>query len=352
VARKVARQNARSATLTDVARLAGVSVATASKALNERDEVAPATRQRVLRAAEDLAFQPNAMARGLISGQTRTIGLLTDELGGRFAIPILLGVENTAGVEQMSVLLCDARGDAIRRQHYLRTLLARSVDGLIVLGETNDVRASLGDQVAVPVVYVYGESDNPDDLSIISDDRGGSKLAAEHLVAQGRQAIGHITGEATYRAARERAEALGEALDAAGQQIIGGPMFGDWTQQWARHAARTLLAAHPNIDAVFCGSDQLAVGVADTLHQMGVRIPDDVALVGYDNWEVFSAQSRPPLTTIDLNLQEIGAAAARYLFRALAGETVSGVIRHPTRLVVRESTGPRTTSLKAAKASE
>lgn len=340
----MARQNSRSATLTDVARLAGVSVATASKALNERDEVAPATRQRVLKAAEDLAFQPNAMARGLISGQTRTIGLLTDELGGRFAIPILLGVENTAGNEQMSVLLCDTRGDAIRRQHYLRTLLARSVDGLIVLGESNDVRASLADQISVPVVYVYGESDNPNDLSIISDDRGGSRLAAEHLVAQGRRAIGHITGEQTYRAARERAEALSETLAEAGQQVVGGPMYGDWTQQWARHAARTLLAAHPQIDAIFCGSDQLAVGAADTLHQMGVRIPDDVALVGYDNWEVFSAQSRPPLTTIDLNLQEIGATAARYLFRALAGEDLSGVIRHPTRLVVRESTGPRTTS--------
>jgi LacI family transcriptional regulator len=133
-------------------------------------------------------------------------------------------------------------------------------------------------------------------------------------------------------------------LDEAGQPIVGGAMFGDWTQQWARHAARTLVAAHPHLDAIFCGSDQLAVGVADTLHQMGVRIPDDVALVGYDNWEVFSAQSRPPLTTIDTNLQDIGAAAAKYLFAALGGEAISGVIRHPTRLVVRESTGPRTTS--------
>src|SRR4029079_9320624 len=132
------------------------------------------------------------------------------------------------------------------------------------------------------------------------------------------------------------------------QQIVGGAMFGDWTQQWARHAARTLLAAHPQLDAIFCGSDQLALGVADTLHQMGIRIPDDVALVGYDNWEVFSAESRPPLTTIDTKLEEIGAGAAKYLFGALGGEATSGVVRHPTRLVVRESTGPRTTSRTAA----
>ncbi|WP_245871012.1 LacI family DNA-binding transcriptional regulator [Asanoa hainanensis] len=326
-----------------MARLAGVSTATASKALNERAEVAPATRERVLKAAEVLAFQPNVLARGLMSGRTGTIGLLTDELGGRFSIPILLGVENTVGNEMMSVLLCDARGDAIRRRHYLRTLLARSVDGLIVVGESNDLRPSLVDEVAVPVVYAYGESDNPDDLSIISDDRHGATLAAEHLLAQGRQAIGHITGEPTYRAARERASALGEVLERAGQPIVGGAMFGDWTQRWARHAARTLLAAHPGLDAIFCGSDQLAVGVTDTLNQMGVRIPDDVALVGYDNWEAFSAQSNPPLTTIDTNLQDIGAAAAKHLFDALGGEATSGVIRHPTRLVVRESTGPRTT---------
>jgi LacI family transcriptional regulator len=318
-----------------------VSVATASKALNARDEVAPDTRQRVLRAAADLAFEPNALARGLSSGRTRTVGLLTDELGGRFAIPILLGVENTVGNEQMSVMLCDARGDAIRRRHYLRTLLSRQVDGLIVVGETNDVRPSVTAEIAVPVVYVYGESQEPDDLSVISDDRGGARLAAEHLLAQGRRRIGHISGEETYRAARERADALRAALDDAGLSIVGGAMFGDWTQGWARHAARALLAAHPDVDAIFCASDQLAVGAADTLHQLGRRIPDDVALVGYDNWEIFSAQSRPPVTTVDLNLQELGSAAARLLFAALGGERRAGVIRHPTRLVVRQSSGAR-----------
>ena len=139
------------------------------------------TRRRVWPPPRNLAFQPNVLARGLLSGRTRTVGLLTDELGGRFAIPILLGVENALGNQQMSVLLCDARGDAIRREHYIRTLLSRQVDGLIVVGETNDIRPSLGTDVPVPVVYVYGESDNPDDLSILADDHGGGRLAAEHL---------------------------------------------------------------------------------------------------------------------------------------------------------------------------
>lgn len=340
----MARQVARPATLTDVAHRAGVSVATASKALNRRDQVAAETRRRVLAAAADLDFQPNVLARGLISGRTRTVGLLTDELGGRFAIPVLLGVENTLGDEQMSVLLCDARGDAIRRQHYIRTLLARQVDGLIVLGETNDVRPSVTADIPVPVVYAYGESDDPNDLSIVSDDRGGARLAAEHLLSQGRRAIAHVTGEQTYRAARERADSLQATLEEAGRPIIGGPLYGDWTQRWGRQAAHMLLARHPDIDAIFCASDQLAVAVADVMHETGRRIPDDVALVGYDNWEVFSAESRPSLTTIDLNLQQIGATAVRHLFAAIDGEHASGVIRHPTRLVIRESTGPRRVS--------
>src|SRR3954451_16281271 len=163
------RKRSTAVTLTDVARLAGVSVSTASKALNARAEVAPDTRLRVVQAADQLSFQPNALARGLISGRTRTIGLLTDELGGRFAIPVLLGVENALGNEQMSVLLCDARGDPIRRRHYIRTLLARQVDGFIVLGDSNDMRPSLSKEIPVPVVYAYCESDDPNDLSVVAD---------------------------------------------------------------------------------------------------------------------------------------------------------------------------------------
>ncbi|GAA0912281.1 LacI family transcriptional regulator [Virgisporangium aurantiacum] len=327
-------------TLSDVAKRAGVSVATASKALNARDEVAPATRQRVLQAADELAFQPNVLARGLISGNTRTIGLLTDELAAaRFTIPVLLGAENALGNEQMSVLLCDARGDAIRRRHYIRTLLARQVDGFIVVGDRNDVRASLTRDIPVPVVYVYCESDDPDDLSIIADDEGGARLAAEHLVSLGRRRIAHITGDPAYRAARDRASAARAVLDEAGLEPAGEPLFGQWSQRWGRHAVGALLTAQPDVDAIFCGSDQVAYGVLEGLRDFGRAVPDDVAVVGYDNWELLATESRPPLTTVDVNLEQLGAAAVRHLFAALDGQAATGVIRHPGRLIVRESTG-------------
>lgn len=335
------RRRSDATTLSDVARLAGVSVSTASKALNGRDEVAAATRTRVLRAAAELSFQPNALARGLISGRTRTIGLLTDELGGRFSIPVLLGVENALANEQMSVLLCDARGDAIRRRHHISTLLARQVDGFIVVGDDNDVRPSLTREIPVPVVYAYGESDDPDDLSVLADDEGGARLAAEHLVSSRRRHIGHITGPRTYRAARDRATGLLQVLAEHGLPLAGGaPLHGQWSQRWGRHAAHALLGTAPEVDAIFCGNDQIAVGVADALRDQGRRVPDDVAIVGYDNWEEFATDCRPPLTTVDLDLERLGATAARLLFDALDGSRPSGVVRHPCRLVVRESAAP------------
>jgi LacI family transcriptional regulator len=337
----VGRPRSTSVTLTDVARAAGVSVATASKALNARAEVAPETRRRVQRTAEELSFRPNALAKGLVSGRTHTVGLLIDEmLAERFAFAVLLGAENALGDEQNSVLLCDARGDAIRRRHHIRTLLARQVDGLIVLGSDNDVRPSLTRDIPVPTVYVYGESDDPHDLSVLADDHGGARLAVEHLVTLGRRRIGHLTGPRSYRAARERVAALHEVLGESGLPLdCAEPMYGEWSQQWGRQAAHALLDRDPTIDAIFCGNDQIAAGACETLRDLGRDIPGDVAVVGYDNWEVFATECRPPLTTVDLNLAQLGATAARYLLEAFEGRPTSGVVHQPGRLVIRESTG-------------
>src|SRR4249919_642694 len=191
-------------TLTDVARLAGVSVATASKALNGRDQVAATTRERVLDAADRLAFSPNPLARGLLAGRTGTVGLLTSDLEGRFVIPILMGAEDAFGAGQVNVFLCDARGDAIREQHHLKALLSRRVDGIIVVGRQTDPRPSLGQKIPVPVVYAYAPSDDPRDLSLTPDNVSAGRLAVEHLLAGGRTRIAHISGDPAYAAAQDR----------------------------------------------------------------------------------------------------------------------------------------------------
>jgi len=333
------RRRSQAVTLADVARRAGVSVATASKALNARAQVAAATRQRVLLAASELSFHPHPLAHGLTSDRGRTIGLLTDDLDGRFCIPILLGAEKALGNEPASVLLCDARGDAGRRRHYVDTLLARRIDGFIVLGDRNDVRTSLTREIPVPVVYVYGESDDPHDVSLLADDAGGARLAAEHLIALGRRRIAHVTGPHGHRAARDRVTGLSAALDEHGLALAGGePRYGEWSQRWGRHAAEVLFAAEPGIDAVFCGNDQIGTGVAQTLCDLGRRVPHDVAVIGYENWPELAADCRPPLTTVDLNLEHLGATAVMHLFAALDKRPSHGVLRQPCRLIVREST--------------
>ena len=332
----------RAVTLGDVAARAGVSIATASKAINGRGDVSDATRARVLSIAAELAFTPNAMARGLLAGRTGTVGLLTSDLEGRFMLPILMGAEDAFGAGRINVFLCDARGDAIREQHHLRELLSRRVDGIIVVGRQTDPRPSLGQEIPVPVVYAYAPSDDPRDLSLSPDNVAGGRLAIEHLLACGRTRIAHISGDPSYAAAQDRLVGARQALAAAGRELVGEPMFSEWTEHWGRDAAALLLQRHPEIDAVFCGSDQIARGVLDTARDLGRRVPEDLAVIGYDNWEILATNSRPELTSIDANLQQLGRHAAQKVFEAIDGVDIgSGVSQLPVRLVIRGSTIPR-----------
>lgn len=330
-----------SVTISEVAALAGVAISTASKALNGRGQLRAETRRRVLAAAEQLAFQPNALARGLLSGRSYMVGLLTSDPVGRFSIPVLTGIEDALGAGKMLVTLCDARGDLIRERHYIRTLLARQVDGLIVTAERTDPRPPVERDLPIPVVYAYSQSQDPDDLSIIPDDRQGAELVTRHLVALGRTRIGHITGPWWY-ATRERAQGFHAALEEAGLAPAGETLSGEWTEAWGRQATEILLRRVPDLDAVVCGSDQIARGVVEILREHGRRIPGDVAVAGFDNWEAMALGCRPPLTSIDLNLEELGRFAAGQLLAALDGQEPRGMQLLPCSLVVRDSTGPPT----------
>jgi LacI family transcriptional regulator len=324
-------------TVTDVARRAGVSQGTVSKAINDTGQLRPETRRRVLAAAAELGFEPNAQARSLKSGRTYTVGLLTSDSFGRFSIPVLQGVEDALGAGSISVLLCDARGDAERERQYVRTLLSRRVDGIIVTARKTDARPSIG-VLPVPVVYAYSQSDNPDDRAVIPDDVQAGRLAAEHLVAGGRRRIAYVSGPDHSLAVQRREVGARLELEARGLALRPELVrYGPWSEEWGRQAAATLLAEGQDFDAVFCGSDQIGRGVADGLRDAGIRMPDDVAVVGVDNWGPIATSSRPPLTTVDLQLEEVGRVAADELLARIAGELQAGVRLLPCRLVVRES---------------
>lgn len=326
----------KTATLADVAQRAGVSLSTASKALNGRPEVAPQTRERVEAVAQELQFSKSSRPGSTRSG---TVGLLTADLEGRFVLPILMGAEDAFGAGQVSVLLCDARGDSIREQHHVRALLERRVDGIIVVGDTTNPRPSLGKDLAVPVIYAYAPSEDLTDVSLTPNNVQGGRLATEHLLTLGRTHIAHISGDPSYAAARDRARGVTEALAAANLELTGVPAFSAWSEQWGRDATAMLLGRHPEIDGIVCGSDQVARGVMSTLRELGHAVPQEVAIVGYDDWQVLSLAERPPLTSIDANLQHLGRAAAHALFDAIEGTPPEpGVTELPVRLVIRGST--------------
>jgi len=335
------RSRTRAATLKDVAALAGVSVSTASKALNGRADVHPATRMRVVEAAARISFTPNAVARGLTAGTTGTVGLLTNDLVGRFSIPILMGAEDAFGADKVSVLLADARGDAIREAHHLGSLLGRRVDGLIVVGSSTNPRPSLGHDIPVPVVYAYAPSLDETDSSIAPDNVGAGVLATDHLISLGRARIAHITGEFSYAAARDRTIGVERALGTAGLPLVGGrALYGNWSEAWGRAGTHAVLKSHPDVDALICGNDQIARGALDALRELGIAVPQEVAVAGFDNWTVLTADSRPPLTSMDMNLELLGRRAAERLSKAIGGETTAGTELLPCRLVVRGSTTP------------
>jgi LacI family transcriptional regulator, galactose operon repressor len=259
---------------------------------------------RLASAAERLSYSPNALAQGLLAGRTGIVGLLTSDVEGRFSIPILMGAEDAFGAGRTSVLLCDARGDLIREAHHLRTLLSRRVDGLIVVGARPDPRPSVGRALPVPVVYAYAPSDDPDDLSLVSDNVAAGRMAIRHLTEVGRRAIAHISGDPTYGAAQDRAAGALAELAAHGLELAGDRVyFGSWSEACGRSATRMLLSHTKDIDAVFAGSDQIARGVIDALHEAGLDVPGDIAVIGFDNWGIFTTSSRPPLSSIDMNLE-------------------------------------------------
>ena len=326
--------------LEDVALAAGVSLATASKAMHNKPRISEETKRRVLAAAKALNYSPNKLAQSLARGTSGLIGLVTSDLQGRFSTPILIGAENELRAQSTSVLLANARGDAALERAHVEKLLSLKVDGLIIVHCETNPRPSLGDDWGVPLVYAYGPSTDPDDCSVTCDNVEAGRMAVNHLISCGRRNIAIIAGEERYTATGDRLKGALEALAEFGMEPAGPVRYGRWDENWGRAATRLLLEQGVEFDAVVCQSDQLARGCIDALKQRGLRIPEDVAVIGHDNWNVLTSSSRPALTSIDNETEAIGGLAARRLMDAINGRSHHGVDYVPCRLIQRESTLP------------
>lgn len=323
-----------------MARAAGVSVGTVSKALNGSGRLRPETRERVRAEAERLEFRPNDLIKSLLRGRTFTVGLITTDYFGRFNMPVIAGIEDALGAAEILVFLCNVRDDPEREKRVVSALLAKQVDGIIVMGRRIDPRLPISvGRSGLPVVYAFTRTLDPTTLCLHPDDAQGARLATNHLLESGRRNLAYISGPADREAVIARRQGMAEVLAQHGHGLPDERVLcGDWSEAWGFDAVSQLLARDLEIDAVFCGSDIIARGVMDGLRERGRAIPDDVAVVGFDNWEIIAAQARPPLTTVDMNLHDLGRAAAERLLAQLEGATESGLVRLPCSLIVREST--------------
>lgn len=333
-------------TIRDVARQANVSIGTVSKALNNNGSLSAETRARVIAVAKALGFQPNDLAHSLHRGQTFTVGLISNDNFGRFSIPIMEGLEEHLSDSRISVFMCNAADDPEREALHIESLLKKRVDGIVVTARRVDARRTLDTgSSGIPVIYAFSQADDPHAHCILPDDEGGAALATEHLARLGRRRIAHVTGPERFQAVRDRRDGYREALQQAGlMEPEGYYLPGVWSEGWGREAVAQLFRSSATApDAIFCGSDQIARGVADALRERAIRVPEDVAIVGFDNWEVIAEATRPPLTTVDMNLKELGRETGRRLVEMVAGAELHGVMPIPATLIVRESCGARRT---------
>jgi LacI family transcriptional regulator len=329
-------------TIRDVARIAGVSIGTASKALNSSGRLKPETRARVLEVAEAIDYRPNNLAQSLHRARSMTVGILSNDSFGRFTFPIVAALERRLFDDGIAVFMCNATDDPTRERRHIDQLLRKRVDGLVVTARRADLREPIEPAGrGLPVVYVFSRVDNPDALCLLPDDEGGARLAVEHLARRGRRRIAHVTGPERFEAVRLRERGYRAALAAAGLDAASSACrTGSWSEEWGREAARELFTDRRDApDALFCGNDQIARGALDALREFGLSAPGDVAVVGFDNWEVMTAGARPPLTSVDMNLDALGAEAGDCLLQMMAGRKLSGVRRLPCSLIVRESCG-------------
>ncbi|WP_129668576.1 LacI family DNA-binding transcriptional regulator [Phytoactinopolyspora endophytica] len=327
-------------TARDVAARAGVSPATVSKALSGKGPVHPETRERIINAARELNLRSSHLEppRGV---KPLTVGLLAREsFNRRRTAMVVLSATAALAERDIALLAREGNGDAIREQNTAEALL-HNVDGILVVGADGGsyTRPPLHGDITVPVVYVMASSTDPADICVVPDDRGGAELAIRHLLSTGRRDIACILGPSRQEAAKVKSSVTQDILREHGLTLAADPLFGTWDEPWGRQATLQLMHTGARVDGLICGNDRLARGAASALQALGRSVPEDVGIIGFDNWDVMVDGNHPRLSSIDLNLSEVGRAAATILAEQISNPTnVGGTTVIESHLVPREST--------------
>ncbi len=319
-------------TIKDVAKRAGVSVTAVSYALNNTGTISEETRQKVLKAAEELNYHPNAFARHLKARRSRTIGVFITRFGGAFYEEILEGIHDVILATEYELIVCPET--RVER----RIFTHRQVDGAIVFDVSisdAQVRSLAAPQFPIVVLDRCIEADYV--FPVLLDNRQGVLQAFDHLVRQGLHRLAYVTGAPDSFDNTERMQTF--LTEAARHHLSVRVQPGNFTEQSGYQAAQAIIASGDLPDAVFCANDQMAIGFIRAMHDHGLEAPRDIAVVGFDDIQV-ARYMHPPLSTIGASRREWGGTAARWLMRYLENEEVSRPQRIPTAFI------PRASSLK------
>ncbi len=306
-------------TIRDIARECGVNVSTVSRSLNGSYGVNDETRKKVIEAARRLNYVPNRVAQGLATGKSQSLALLISDVRNPFFAEVARGAEDQAFAAGYDLILGNADLDPDRQMRYLRSLIAKRVDGLIINSVSGLSEEELEEvfEHNVPIVLL-NRSDQIQNISSVSADNfEGGQLAANYLLQLGHRQMAHLTGPRQHGNLTERARGFVKGLHAAGESAHCLVMHGDHNQQGGYAMTRKLLAAHPEITAIFTANDAMAFGVIRAVQENGRKIPEDISLVGFDNVDL-AVIVQPPLTTIHQPKYEMGEAAAQILLRQIA----------------------------------
>ncbi|MED5246136.1 MULTISPECIES: LacI family DNA-binding transcriptional regulator [Priestia] len=331
-------------TIKDIARVAGVSVTTVSRALNGYSDVNEKTRQKIAAVARELNYSPNTLARGLVMQKSKTIGLLVsgisrESVKDNFTFEVLCGVNERASTLGYDLILFNTNTMMQREKTYTQLCRERRVDGAIIQGiKKEDLYLKEVVESDIPCVLVDIPVHSNSVGYVTTDNALGAKKAVEHLAGLGHQHIGMINGHEDAFVSQERLNGYREALKECGLSFRSEwVVSGNFEEKKAEKAARELLNRHKEVTAIFCASDLMALGALKACKELGLDVPKDISIVGYDNI-VLASYSSPNLTTVGQEVYQIGYEAADLLIEMLEGKETNMERYLDTKLIIREST--------------
>ncbi|MFF3311549.1 LacI family DNA-binding transcriptional regulator [Streptomyces sp. NPDC002952] len=330
-------------TIKTVAARAGVGRTTVSRVINGSELVSEKARAAVLAAIEELNYVPNSVARGLVTSRTNSVALVIPESESRlgsepYFSAVIRGV-STALAETRTQLQLVLVRDQAERDQLTESVAERRVDGVLLVSvHEHDPLPGLLEDMGLPTVLAGRRSPAESLSHVHSDNAGGAAAAVEHLLARGRRTIATISGPLDMDVARSRLQGWRDALEKAGHEIPERLVASaDFTEEGGEAAMRSLLEQVPALDAVFVASDVMAAGALAELRRQGRRVPDEVAVIGFDD-SIIARHSNPPLTSVRQPVEEIGVTIARILLEEIGDpEEPRRHVVLPTELVVRES---------------